>query len=200
MTDWTLVMPLAVFALTTSGTPGPNNMMLTASGANFGFIRTLPHMVGISAGMVLLILSVAAGLGVIFQTFPAVQEGFKWAASGYLLFLAWKIATAEPSSQKRSSGSRPMSFWAAAMFQFVNPKAWMMAISSISTFTVSGDNYWLSAMVVCAAFVVVGLPAISVWAGFGVMLGRLISHPRSWRVFNGTMGVLTAGCLVFIWA
>ncbi len=138
MMELSFLVTLAVFAATMTGTPGPNNMMLTASGANFGYRRTVPHLVGITLGVASLIAVVAAGLGVVFKLYPWVQEGMKMVASGYLLYLAWRIANAGAPSEKSSPDRRPMTLLEGALFQYVNPKAWAMAVSAVGTFTWRG--------------------------------------------------------------
>ena len=190
---------VALFTAAMTGTPGPNNMMLTASGANFGYLRTLPHMLGICFGMFFLTIAIAAGLGVIFQQFPVVQTTLKWTASAYLLYLAWRIASAPPPAQQQTSGNRPMNWFEAAGFQFVNPKAWMMSIAAIGTFSLSGGDYWLSAFSISAIFMLIGFPCISCWAGFGTLIGKIMKTAQQWRLFNIAMGVATASCLLFIW-
>ncbi|MDD1795901.1 LysE family translocator [Enterovibrio makurazakiensis] len=199
MMELSFLVTLALFAATMTGTPGPNNMMLTASGANFGYRRTVPHLVGITLGVASLIAVVAAGLGVVFKTYPMVQEGMKLVASGYLLYLAWRIANAGAPSESASSERRPMTLMEAALFQYVNPKAWAMAVSAVGTFTLSGGDYWWSALVIVMAFIAVGFPLTSLWAAFGVWVGKALSTERSWVIFNRLMGTLTASCLLFIW-
>jgi threonine/homoserine/homoserine lactone efflux protein len=173
--------------------------MVTASGANFGYWRSLPHMMGIGLGLVSMIVLVAAGLGVAFTRFPLLHELLRWCGSAYLLYLAWKIATASSAPRVEQQNSQPMTFWAAAMFQYVNPKAWMMSVTAISTFTVAGDLYWQSATLVAGVFFLICFPSVSVWAGFGSVIGRWLHSSRARRVFNGVMGALTAGCVVMIW-
>ncbi|MDO6580813.1 LysE family translocator [Photobacterium sp. 2_MG-2023] len=197
--EWQFLMSLAAFAATMTGTPGPNNMMVTASGANFGYWRTVPHMLGIGGGLVSMILLVAAGLGVLFVRYPVLHEALRWLGSGYLLYLAWKIASSGGRVQAEDNDARPMPFLAAALFQYVNPKAWMMSVTAISTFTMSGEGYWLSAAAVALIFFVVGFPCVSLWAGFGTMIGRWLNQPKARRIFNLVMGALTAGCVVMIW-
>lgn len=199
MMELSFLATLALFAATMTGTPGPNNMMLTASGANFGFRRTVPHLIGISLGVASLIGVVAAGLGAVFQLYPWVQEGMKLLASAYLLYLAWRIARAGAPSEDASSDRRPMTLMEGALFQYVNPKAWAMSVSAVGTFTLSGGDYWLSAAVIVMTFLVVGLSLTSIWAGFGVWVGKVLSTDKSWLVFNRVMGTLTASCLIFIW-
>lgn len=197
--DIQLMLSVALFATVTSGTPGPNNVMLTASGANFGYWRTLPHMVGIVIGILVMNVLVAAGLGVVFERYPAVQSTLKVAASSYLIYLAWKIATAETSRVDGESDARPMSLMGGALFQFLNPKAWMMVITAIGSFTLTGDDYWMSVFWVAVIFMLMGFPCISLWAAFGTVVGRFLSSPAALRWFNLIMGGLTVSCLVFIW-
>jgi len=197
--DIQLMLSVALFATVTSGTPGPNNVMLTASGANFGYWRTLPHMVGIVIGILVMNVLVAAGLGVVFERYPVVQSTLKIAASSYLIYLAWKIATAETSRVEGEGDARPMSLMGGALFQFLNPKAWMMVITAIGSFTLTGDDYWMSVFWVAVIFMLMGFPCISLWAAFGTVVGRFLSSPAAMRWFNLIMGGLTVSCLVFIW-
>ncbi|GGO88123.1 lysine transporter LysE [Marinobacterium nitratireducens] len=191
--------PFVFFAFSMSATPGPNNMMLTASGANYGFVRTLPHMLGISVGCMLLMSAVALGLGTLFEQWPAAQQALKLVGSLYLLWLAWKIASA-PAPEAVRGGSRPLTFWQAAAFQFANPKAWVMAISGIASFTLAGEGFMLSAVLVILLMGLINLPSIALWASFGVALGRLLKTPAHWRRFNVLMGGLTAACVAMILA
>ncbi|EXJ10779.1 LysE family translocator [Nitrincola nitratireducens] len=199
LTDWAVfLLPVMLFSLSMSATPGPNNVMLTASGANFGFVRSLPHMFGITIGVMLLMAMVMLGLGVIFERFPFFQTLIKVAGSVYLVWLGWKIAISPPPQLENADGKRPFSFFQAAAFQFVNPKAWMMAISAIGLFTLTGDDFMLSSFMIILAMGIVNFPAIACWAGFGVAIGRLLKTPTHWTVFNRFMGGLTASCVVMI--
>lgn len=187
------------FAFVTSVTPGPNNLMLLASGANFGFRRTLPHMLGISIGMALLLTSVLAGLGELFSRFPLLQMLLRIAGVGYLLWLSWKILQTPPRTlQEGNDNARPFSFWQAVLFQFVNPKAWMMAITAVSSFTLAGEAYWASGMLLVLVFALVNLPSVSVWAGFGSMMQQLLSTAARQVHFNRGMALLTAMTIVLI--
>lgn len=190
-------LPVVLFAFAMSATPGPNNVMLTASGANYGFRRTIPHMLGISVGFLTLIAVVAAGLGALFVTYPPVKTALEVVGAFYLLYLAWRIATAAPKTEV-DAGGRPITFLEAAGFQYANPKAWVMAISAVSAFTVSGDAYVISAVAVALTCSLVNLPSISMWAAFGTGIGRLLHTARAWRWFNRVMGGLTAACVVLI--
>ncbi|KQQ57272.1 lysine transporter LysE [Pseudomonas sp. Leaf127] len=184
-----LLLAFALFALVTSITPGPNNMMLLASGVNFGFRRTLPHMLGISTGFMVLVLAVGFGLGSLFQTWPLLYTLLRYIGGAYLLYLAWKIATSGPANENDQPQGKPMSFMAAALFQWVNPKAWVMAIGAISTYTPM-QGYFTNVLVIAAVFALINLPGVSIWAGFGSLLRNVLRDPRGLRIFNGVMALL----------
>ena len=189
--------PAALFMISMTITPGPNNMMLTASGANYGFRRTMPHLLGIIGGCFVLFASLALGLGVVFERFPLVQTLLRIIGSLYLLYLAWGIATAPPPHFGASEG-HPLSFWQAAAFQFANPKAWVMGLTLMASFLPEDGNTVVNALVLAGVAELVGFPCIALWAGFGTAIGRWLKGPRAWRVFNVTMGALTAACVIFI--
>jgi threonine/homoserine/homoserine lactone efflux protein len=191
---WEAIMPretflaLVLFAFTTSITPGPNNMMLFASGVNFGFRRTIPHMFGIGAGFLSLLLGVGLGLGALLRTMPLVYVVLKFAGGTYLVWVAWKIGTSRSLSEQQT-GARPMSFTRAAAFQWINPKAWVMAVTAMATYTVP-QMYLASVLIVGAAFAAVNVPSVSTWAGFGSALREWLSDPVRLKWFNITMAVL----------
>ncbi|MCE8032221.1 MAG: LysE family translocator [Halomonas sp.] len=190
--------PAALYMISMTITPGPNNVMLTASGANYGFMRTLPHMFGILGGCFLLFSGIALGLGLIFERYPAVQMTLRVIGSAYLLYLAWKIATAPPPDLRHKGEGRPLSFWQAAAFQFANPKAWVMGLALMAGFLPQGGDTVVNALLLAGFAELVALPCIAVWAGFGMALGQWLDTPRAWRIFNWTMGGLTAACVIFI--
>lgn len=179
---------LFLFAFTTSITPGPNNMMLFASGVNFGFTRTIPHMFGIGAGFLTLLIAVGLGLGAILHSVPLLYTALKFAGGAYLIWIAWKIGTSRSLSDGRT-GAMPMTFLQAAAFQWINPKAWVMAVTAMATYT-SEQSYLFSVMVVGIIFAVVNVPSVSTWAGFGSALRQWLSHPVRLKWFNITMAVL----------
>ncbi|WFU10974.1 LysE family translocator [Rhizobium sp. CB3090] len=181
-------LALLLFAFTTSITPGPNNMMLFASGVNFGFRRTIPHMLGIGVGFLSLLLGVGLGLGALLHTVPVLYTGLKFAGGAYLVWIAWKIATSRSLSEKES-GVEPMSFLSAAAFQWVNPKAWVMAVTAMATYT-NPQLYLISVLLVGLAFAAVNIPSVSTWAGFGSALRNWLSDPVRLKRFNITMAVL----------
>lgn len=177
-----------LFALVTTITPGPNNTMLLASGVNFGFRRTLPHILGISAGVVLLMLSVGFGLGEAFRRFPMLYSVLEVASIAYLLYLAWKIGTSG-EIQVRKGERRPMRFHEAIAFQWINPKAWMMVLTAATTIRLSAD-FGVNAAIMASVFYVIGLPCICLWAAFGTALRRFLADPRRLRAFNVVMALL----------
>ncbi|MGM0783985.1 MAG: LysE family translocator [Pseudomonadota bacterium] len=190
--------PAALYMISMTITPGPNNVMLTASGANYGFLRTLPHIFGILGGCFLLFAGIALGLGLVFERYPIVQTALRFIGSAYLLYLAWRIATAPPPDLRRAGEGRPLSFWQAAAFQFANPKAWVMGLALMAGFLPEGGDTVVNALLLAGFAELVGLPCIALWAGFGTAIGRWLDTPRAWRMFNVTMGALTAACVIFI--
>jgi threonine/homoserine/homoserine lactone efflux protein len=184
-------LALVVFAFVTSITPGPNNIMLMASGVNFGFRRTIPHMLGIGVGFLSLLLGVGFGLGALLTAFPAVHIALKIAGGAYLLYLAYRVSMARSIGDADGSSSRPMTLLEAAAFQWVNPKAWVMAITGIALYS-SPDSPFLSVVLVSVAFALVNLPCVSSWAAFGVALRGFLSNPTRLKWFNIVMGLALA--------
>lgn len=176
------------FALVMSITPGPNNTMLLASGVNFGFRRTMPHMLGITCGCMVMMIAIALGLGQVFTRFPALYSVMEIVSVAYLLYLAWKIAASRTLSVN-DGNERPMTFLQAAAFQWVNPKAWMMAVTGVTAFHLN-DNLLVNALLLTAAFAIVNLPSITVWAAFGLAVRRFLTSPGVLRAFNWTMAAL----------
>jgi threonine/homoserine/homoserine lactone efflux protein len=188
-----IILGLVVFSLVSSITPGPNNLMLMASGANFGFRRTLPHMLGVALGFTLMVLLVGIGLVKVFDAFPISYQILKVVSVVYLLYLAWKIGTAAPSPGKAEAGGSPFTFVQAALFQWVNPKAWTMALTAVSVYSPSQS---VAAMAfVAAVFGAVNLPCISLWTTLGQQLQNLLTSRLRLRAFNITMAVLLVSSL-----
>ncbi len=182
-----MLLSLAGFAFVTSVTPGPNNLMLMASGANYGFRRTGPHMLGVAIGFSVMVALVGVGLIGVFERWPAVHVALKVTCVLYLLWLAWKIATAAAPDEGRTSG-RPMSFGQAAAFQWVNPKAWAMALTAVTVF--APDRSLWAIATVALVFGAVNLPSVSIWTAMGQGLRRFLSAPGRLRAFNGAMALL----------
>ena len=187
MTAATL-LSLFGFAFATSVTPGPNNMMLFASGVNFGFRRTIPHIGGISVGFFVLLVCVGYGLGAVLETVPILYTAIKFAGGTYLLWIAWNLANTHEIGEVKT-GAKPMTLLGAAAFQWVNPKAWVMAVTAMATFT-SPDAFLVSVLIVAAVFALVNFPSVSVWAGFGSALREWLSVPPRLKWFNISMAVL----------
>ena len=184
-----LLIALLGFAFVTSVTPGPNNMMLLASGANFGFRRTVPHMLGISVGHSVMVFLVGMGLAGIFKTWPPALLILKLGSVAYMLWLAWKIAHAAAPGDGRQA-AQPMTFRQAAAFQWVNPKAWAMALTAVSAYVAVPSIAAYAA--VAAAFACVNLPSITLWVAAGQAVRGWLTGPVRLRAFNWTM----AGLLV----
>jgi threonine/homoserine/homoserine lactone efflux protein len=194
-----LLLAVASFSFVTSATPGPNNIMLTASGANFGFVKTLPHIAGIVAGVALLNLCIGLGLGALFQQFPIVQQTLKVAGSAYLLWLSFKLLGFSYVNDEGNKNAKPFSFFQALSFQYFNPKAWVMVISANASFSLSGEQYWVSVWFIILVFALVGPPSIMIWAAFGQIIKRYLDNPAFLKTFNVVMATLTAACILFIW-
>ncbi|MHA7968701.1 LysE family translocator [Rhizobium terricola] len=191
--DTATLSALVTFAFATSITPGPNNMMLFASGVNFGFRRTIPHMFGIGVGFLSLLIGVGLGLGALLATVPVIYTTLKIAGGLYLLYIAWKIGSSRTLGEGKTSG-RPMTFLGAAAFQWVNPKAWVMAVTAMAVY-VDPTHYLWSVVVVGLVFAAVNLPSVSTWAGFGSVLRDWLSVPVRLKWFNITMAVLLVASL-----
>lgn len=184
-----LLIALVGFAFATSVTPGPNNMMVLASGANFGFRRSVPHILGISLGHSLMVFLVGIGVAQVFHRHPQAELVLKLVSVAYMLWLAWKIAHASAPKPGAVQG-RPLTFLQAALFQWVNPKAWAMALTAVTVYAAS--DTWVSMALVAAVFAATNLPCVSSWAWAGQQLRRWLTTNRRLQVFNWTM----AGLLV----
>lgn len=188
---------LALFAFVTSVTPGPNNLMLMASGANFGFRRTVPHMLGVSLGFVLMAFLVGVGLAGLFQTYPVAVTALEVVSVVYMLWLAWKIAHAA-APKDREVGVSPMTFLQAAAFQWVNPKAWAMATYAVTLYA-PDRSLWAVALV-AVIFGAINLPSVSLWTLIGQQLRRVLTNTRRLTIFNWTMaGLLVLSLAPVLW-
>jgi threonine/homoserine/homoserine lactone efflux protein len=192
------LLPLATFAFVSSITPGPNNIMLTSSGILFGFARTIPHMLGITFGFGVMLVLCAAGIGSLILAVPEIHIALKLAGSAYLLYLAWQLRSMAFKQDDKSS-AKPMSFLGAALFQFANPKAWVMAVTGASAFLPLVQPVWFAIALFCLVFCAINLPCVGVWAGTGAALRRYLAQPRWQRLFCGVMVVLTVYSAIAIW-
>ena len=184
-----LILPLLLFSISMTITPGPNNVMVTASGVNFGYRKTLPHILGITFGFPFMVVLIGLGLGSLFKSFPFVHHILKYIGAAYLLFLAYKIATFS-SYDKKGNRSKPFTFWQAVIFQWVNPKAWVMAVGAIAAFTSVGRDVFLEVLLIAFVFCIVCFPCVSLWAFLGTNIKRLLTTDYYRKVFNITMASL----------
>lgn len=187
----TELLPLLTYSFVMSSTPGPNNIMLTASGANFGYRRTLPHILGIAAGHGPQIFFTCLGLGALFEAWPMLHQVLRIAGAAYLLVLAWQLAG---SALREQAMPKPLTFWQAMGFQALNPKGWVKALTLASVFMPPGLGVVGGAALVTAISIAVNLPCISAWALFGVAIRRALADPRRRRAFN----VIMAASLVVL--
>lgn len=185
------------FAVSMSATPGPNNTMLTASGAAWGLRRSVPHIAGVSVGFPAMLLAVAFGAGAVLRSEPWLQEVLRWLGAAYLLWLAWHIAAAPTSKEGSSVGNRPLSFGQAALFQWVNPKAWVIAVGGVVTYTTgSGTALLGQAAALSAVFLVTTVACTAGWTLIGVGAARILRSPVALRRFNLVLaGLLVASLL-----
>lgn len=191
--SYELLSALALFAFVTSITPGPNNLMLLASGANFGWSRTIPHMLGVAIGFTLMVALVGIGLMQVFDAFPVTYTVLKVVSVAYLLYLAFKIATAGGLGEASRTG-KPITFLQAAAFQWVNPKAWSMALTAIAVYAPSQSV--AAVAFVALVFGAINLPTVSTWVVLGRQMRGILGTPKRLRVFNIAMAVLLIASLV----
>lgn len=188
---------IALFGLAVAAawTPGPNNLMLAASGVNFGLRRTVPHICGVAFGFPVMIFAVAVGVAGVFAASEIAREALRWVGAAVLLWFAWRIATA--GRAKAGDRSRPLSFIEAAGFQWINPKGWAMALATTAQF-VTGENPVLEGAACAAAYMIAGLGSSIVWAAFGVGLRRFLSTDFRLHLFNGVMGLSLAAFALYL--
>ena len=193
------VLAFLLFAVVAALTPGPSNLILTSTGANVGLFRGLPCLGGVALGMGLMMFLVAFGLGNVVLASPGLILLLKWGGIGFLLWLSWKIATADHSNT--TTEKQPLGFWGAAAFQWINPKSWLVSVSAVSTYLhPAAGTAFIQALGFGLLFLLAALPSCFVWLAFGASLQRLLSTKRTARVFNIAMGILLAGSIVlFIW-
>lgn len=188
-----LLYALMGFAVVSSITPGPNNLMLMSSGANYGFKSTIPHMLGVGLGFTFMIALVGLGIMQLFDAFPITYSILKIASLIYLVYLAIKIATAGPANTETSRQSCPMTFMQAAAFQWVNPKAWTMALTAISVYAPS--HSLIAVLTVALVFGALNIPCITSWILLGQKIQVFLTNPIRLRVFNIIMALMLLGSL-----
>lgn len=191
-----LYIAIFVFAVSTTVTPGPNNIMIMTSGLNFGLKRSLPHLIGICLGFPLMVAGVGIGFGVVFEKFPMAHEIIKILGVLYLLYLAYLVATSAPKSLETSdknvnqATTKPLTFLQAALFQWVNPKAWVMATGAVAAYTTQDAGMLLQVLLISVAFLIASLPCVGIWLVCGTWLKRFLKEVRYQRIFNMTMALL----------
>ncbi|KGD66035.1 lysine exporter protein LysE/YggA [Alcanivorax nanhaiticus] len=188
------LLPLLGFVTVMTATPGPNNLMLMASGANAGFRRSLPHIFGIAVGCQIILLCVALGLGQLLTQWPGALDLLRVVGALYLLYLAWQLVRSNPV-QSTATQTKPFTFTQAALFQWVNPKAWMMILTGVATFT-NPQDFTISVAIVAGAFLMIGLPLISSWSLFGAILKNWLTQGQRLRTFNRIMASLLVASLI----
>jgi threonine/homoserine/homoserine lactone efflux protein len=190
-------LPFATYSLVMSITPGPNNVMLTAAGANFGFRRTVPHMLGISVGVAVQLIAVCAGLGALFTRWPFFQTVLSWVGAAYLVFMGWKLLRSSAIAPS-AAAAEPITFWQAVLFQFLNPKAWVMTLTTAALFLPPEWGVIRGSAYVVGMMVLINLPSIAIWALFGSSMRRLLEQPSRRAIFNGTMALALVGTAVMM--
>jgi threonine/homoserine/homoserine lactone efflux protein len=180
---------VSLFAFAMAMTPGPNNLIATASGATFGLRRTLPQMWGVAIGAPVMLILLGLGVAQAMLAYPRVQTAMSWIGAAYLVWLAWRIATAGPTEAGDVKGEPP-TFLQSALFQWVNPKAWVLCLSAIATYTRAGPDQMNEILAIAAIFIPMTFISLVVWAQFGVTMSRWLTSPLRLRLFNGTMAAL----------
>jgi threonine/homoserine/homoserine lactone efflux protein len=192
----TMIISITSFALAATMTPGPNNIMLLSSGLTFGYKRTIPHALGINFGFPLMVVCVGLGVGKLFEIFPFVYTALKVVGISYLLWMAWHIANNKGSPSTENKNDKPFTFFQAALFQWINPKAWVMAITSTTTFITDNQIAFIQVMIISLIYFFCAILSTNSWALGGVMLKRFIQNERLVRVFNITMAILIVGSIL----
>ena len=190
-----LLGPLVLFAASMCLTPGPNVVMVTASAANFGFRRAIPHMLGITLGFGLMVIAVGLGLAGLFRAEPWLHTLLKYAGALYLLYLAWRI-TQSGATGGDTTRARPINFVEATLFQWINPKGWVIAVGALAAYTTVGGDMLLQSLVIASVLAAACFASVVIWAAFGVAIARLLAGPRARMAFNWSMASLLVLSLI----
>ena len=185
MLDW---IALATYTFVMSITPGPNNVMVLASGARFGLRRTLPHLAGVTLGFTAQVIMICAGIGTLLVRLPSIRASMQWVGVAYMLYLAVRLLGSGPVGAVERS--RPVRFWEAAAFQLVNPKAWVMALTTASVFMPASGSVWLPLVAMSVVLIAINFPCVVSWAAFGSAIRSSLNEPRRRAVFNVVMAVM----------
>jgi threonine/homoserine/homoserine lactone efflux protein len=189
-----LLLAFVVFAAVMFFTPGPNNIMLLSSGLTYGFRPTLPHIAGITVGFAFMVGAVGLGLGTIFIAYPVLQTILKYAGVAYLIYLAVAIAMSDPVAPEQDNRRGPMTFWGAAMFQWINAKGWVMVIGTITAYAAIAAYPWNIAIQVGLSLIL-GALSCTAWALFGSSLRPILTSRKTVRTFNVVMALLLLASL-----
>jgi threonine/homoserine/homoserine lactone efflux protein len=192
----TMILSITSFALASTMTPGPNNIMLLSSGLTFGYKRTIPHALGINFGFPVMVICVGLGVGKMFELFPFIYTALKVVGIGYLLWMAWHIANTKGTPNTDNKKDKPFTFLQAALFQWINPKAWVMATTSTAAFITDHQIASIQVMIISCIYFFCAILSTNSWALGGVMLKRFIQNERFVRIFNITMAVLIVGSIL----
>jgi threonine/homoserine/homoserine lactone efflux protein len=191
-----LILTSIPFLAAMGFTPGPNNILVASSGVNFGFRATLPHILGITFGYPAMLLLVGLGLVKLFVTLPQVHMILKYVCIVYLLYLAWKIATAAAISSEARKAAKPMGFWHAVAFQWVNGKGWVVALSAVTTYTGVQSSLLVQVLALAGIALVVTIASVTTWTLFGAMLRRYLHTEQRRKYFNYSMAALLVASIV----
>ena len=190
-----LYLAIILFAASTTVTPGPNNIMIMTSGLNYGVKNSIPHLLGICFGFPAMVIMVGLGFSVVFEMYPLIHEVIKVIGIAYLLYLAWLIASSSPTSLEVESSKR-FSFTQAALFQWVNPKAWVMATGAVSAYTSITADIFSQVLFIALAFFIVAFPCVGIWLFFGVGLKKYLNSPKHQKIFNLSMALLLVASVI----
>ncbi len=192
----TMIISITSFALASTMTPGPNNIMLLSSGLTFGYKRTIPHALGINFGFPVMVICVGLGVGKLFEVFPFVYTALKVVGISYLFWMAWHIANTKGSPATQNKNDKPFTFFQAALFQWVNPKAWVVAITSTAAFITDHQIAFTQVMIISCIYFFCGILSTNSWSLGGVMLKQFIQNERLIKFFNITMAILIVGSIL----
>ncbi len=192
----TMIFSIISFGLASTLTPGPNNMMLLSSGLTFGYKRTIPHALGVNFGFPVMVICVGLGLGKLFEVFPFIYVALKVVGIGYLFWMAWHIANTKGSLDTDNTKDKPFTFLQAALFQWINPKAWVMAVTSTAAFITDHQIAYVQVIIISSIYFFCAILSTNSWALGGVMLRLLIKKERFVQIFNITMAILIVGSMM----
>lgn len=190
-----IYLAIIIFAISTTVTPGPNNIMIMTSGLNHGVKNSIPHLFGICVGFPVMVIMVGLGFSVVFETYPVFHEVIKVLGVAYLLYLAWLIASSSSTSLEVEK-SKPLNFTQAALFQWVNPKAWVIATGAVSAYTSISSDIFIQVIFIALAFFIVAFPCVGIWLFFGVGLKKYFNSPKHQKTFNLSMALLLVGSVL----